>query len=48
MNDLLRVGIIGDFDPHRRYHSATNEALRHAAYTLSQGGYCLAANRVTG
>ena len=35
MNDLLRVGIIGDFDPHLRYHLATNEALRHAAHTLS-------------
>jgi CTP synthase (UTP-ammonia lyase) len=35
MNDLLRVGIIGDFDPHLRYHLATNEALRHAAYALS-------------
>jgi hypothetical protein len=35
MNDLLRVGIIGDFDPHLRYHLATNEALSHAAHTLS-------------
>ena len=35
MNELLRVGIIGDFDPQLRYHLATNEALRHAAHTLS-------------
>src|SRR5262245_20620145 len=35
MNDFLRVGIIGDFDPHLHYHLATNEALRHAAHTLS-------------
>ena len=35
MKDLLRVGIIGDFDSHSRYHLATNEALRHAAHTLS-------------
>ena len=35
MNDLLRVGIIGDFDPHLRYHLATNEALRHAANALA-------------
>ena len=35
MNILLRVGIIGDFDPHLRYHLATNEALCHAANALS-------------
>ena len=47
MNDLLRVGIIGDFDPHLRYHLATNEALRHAAHTLSVTIRCsLAGNRV--
>ena len=35
MHDLLRVGIIGDFDPHLRSHIATNEAIRHAASALS-------------
>jgi CTP synthase (UTP-ammonia lyase) len=35
MNDLLRVGVIGDFNPHLRYHLATNEALYHAAHALS-------------
>lgn len=35
MNDLLRVGIIGDFDPHLRSHIATHEAIRHAASALS-------------
>ena len=35
MNDLLRVGVIGDFNPHLRYHLATNEALHHAAHALS-------------
>ena len=35
MSHLLRVGVIGDFNPHLRYHLATNEALRHAAQALS-------------
>jgi CTP synthase (UTP-ammonia lyase) len=35
MNEPLRVGIIGDFDPRLRYHLATNEALHHAASALS-------------
>ena len=35
MNDPLRVGIIGDFDPHLRSHIATNEAVSHAASALS-------------
>jgi CTP synthase (UTP-ammonia lyase) len=35
MNDRLRVGIIGDFDPHLRSHIATNEAISHAASALS-------------
>jgi CTP synthase (UTP-ammonia lyase) len=35
MSHLLRVGVIGDFNPHLRYHLATNEALRHAAHALS-------------
>jgi len=35
MNETLRVGIIGDFDPHLRYHLATNEALRHTGRALA-------------
>jgi CTP synthase (UTP-ammonia lyase) len=35
MNEPLRVGIIGDFNPQLRYHLATNEALDHAASALS-------------
>jgi len=35
MSQLLRVGIIGDFDSSYPSHSATNEALSHAATALS-------------
>jgi CTP synthase (UTP-ammonia lyase) len=35
MNRPLRVGIIGDFDPSYPSHTATNEALSHAARALS-------------
>jgi CTP synthase (UTP-ammonia lyase) len=35
MNPLLRVGIIGDFEPSYPSHTATNEALDHAATALS-------------
>jgi CTP synthase (UTP-ammonia lyase) len=35
MDPLLKVGIIGDFDPNRPSHNATNEALSHAATALS-------------
>ena len=35
MNQLLKVGIIGDFDPNNRTHLATNDALTHAARTLA-------------
>jgi CTP synthase (UTP-ammonia lyase) len=35
MNQPLRVGIIGDFDPSYPSHVATNEALSHAAGALS-------------
>ena len=35
MHQPLKVGIIGDFDPNRRSHIATNEALSHAATALS-------------
>ena len=34
MNRQLRIGIIGDFNPAMRSHSATDEALRHAAAAL--------------
>ncbi|MEM9658181.1 MAG: CTP synthase [Planctomycetota bacterium] len=32
----LRVGIIGEFDPVRETHSATNESLEHASAALTQ------------
>ena len=35
MNDQLKVGVIGDYDPNLRFHIATNEALGHAARALS-------------
>jgi CTP synthase (UTP-ammonia lyase) len=35
MNRALKIGIIGDYDPDLRYHSATEEALSHAAAKLS-------------
>ena len=35
MNQSLKVGIIGDYDPNFRSHIATDEALRHAAAALS-------------
>jgi len=35
MNQVIKVGIIGDYDPNRRYHIATDEALGHAATALS-------------
>jgi CTP synthase (UTP-ammonia lyase) len=31
MSNLIRIGIIGDFDPVRPSHKATNEALNHSA-----------------
>ena len=34
MNQPVKVGIIGDYDPHSRYHIATDEALGHAATAL--------------
>lgn len=33
---MLRVGVIGDFDPHAVTHVATNEALRHGADALHE------------
>ena len=35
MNQQVKVGIIGDYDPNLRYHIATDEALGHAATALS-------------
>jgi len=35
MNEPLRVGVIGDYDPGSRYHVATDEALRHAGAARS-------------
>ena len=35
MHQILKIGIIGDYNPDIRYHSATNEALSHAATKLS-------------
>jgi CTP synthase (UTP-ammonia lyase) len=35
MNLPLKVGIVGDYDPKSRFHVATNEALGHAAHSVS-------------
>jgi CTP synthase (UTP-ammonia lyase) len=35
MKKMVRIGIIGDFNPESRYHLATNAALEHAAKALS-------------
>jgi CTP synthase (UTP-ammonia lyase) len=35
MDQPLRVGIIGDYDPKSRFHAACNEALNHASIILS-------------
>lgn len=35
MNDIVKIGIIGDFDEKRASHKATNEAIRHCAEYLS-------------
>jgi CTP synthase (UTP-ammonia lyase) len=32
---MIRIGIIGDFDPQSKYHLATNDALYHASAYLS-------------
>lgn len=32
---MVKIGIIGDFDPQRNYHVATNESLEHAAEALN-------------
>ena len=35
MNQIISVGIIGDFDPNKASHPATNAAIKHAAFRLS-------------
>ncbi len=35
MSEGIRIGIIGDFDPQFRPHTATNDALHHAADRLA-------------
>ena len=35
MNQPLKIGIIGDFDPNNLTHLATHEALSHAAKALA-------------
>jgi CTP synthase (UTP-ammonia lyase) len=35
MNPSLKVGIVGDFDPQRLSHTATVDALHHAAGALA-------------
>ena len=34
MNQVVKVGVIGDYDPNLRHHIATDEALGHAATAL--------------
>lgn len=34
MSDLVRIGILGDFNPEYRSHHATNDSLQHAASKL--------------
>ncbi len=34
MLKVVTIGVIGDFDPKRPYHVATNEAIHHAAQKL--------------
>jgi len=34
MARTIRVGIIGDYNPALRFHTATNEGLKHAAKAL--------------
>jgi len=34
INQSVSIGIIGDFDPNKTSHPATNEAIRHAADRL--------------
>jgi hypothetical protein len=49
MNQPLKVGIIGDFDPNNFTHLATHEALSHAAKALAMTCRAyLAANPLSG
>ncbi len=34
MNESVRIGILGDFNPESRFHHATNDSLQHAARKL--------------
>ena len=34
MEDELKIGVIGDFDPSLLFHTATNQAIRHAQGAL--------------
>ena len=34
MNNPIKIGIIGDFDPDRPSHTSTNDALNHTAQAL--------------
>lgn len=35
MKETVKIGIIGDFNPSLQSHPPTNEALNHAAHSLS-------------
>jgi len=35
MDEIVRIGVIGDYNPESRYHRATNESIRQAASALS-------------
>lgn len=35
MGNEMKIAVIGDFEPERQSHEATNQALRHAAGALS-------------
>ena len=35
MSKTIKVGIIGDYSPALRFHTATNEALNHSARALA-------------
>ena len=34
MDQTIRIGVIGDFNPNLRSHIATNESLKHAAQDM--------------
>lgn len=35
MTRTITVGIVGDYNPDNRFHTATNQSLRHAAEVLA-------------